>query len=146
MRLPPLRTALPRAAAPLRSESGFIVLGLLLLVVVGVVAGVLVGKVVHAGRYPYEVPLGHRELRIASGVLEVRYGAVVTRQLRPGEGVWVRPVREGLLAVFEGKTSPRVIGFVSEPQLPHQAGSERRESAQRGRASTLIRPHLQPAR
>jgi hypothetical protein len=94
------------------------VLGPLILIAVLLLVGVLVGRVVHAGRYPYEVPLGERELRVAAGPVEVRYGALVTRRVAPDEGVWVRPVDGGMLAVFESRESARVVGFVEAEVLP----------------------------
>jgi hypothetical protein len=109
--------ARPGRAAAVGSEEGFIVFGMLLLVVGMIVTGVLVGKVIHADRYRYEVPLGERELRAAVAEVPIRYGAIVTGRVGPTEPVWVRSVGEGRLAVFEGERSARVIGFVAESDL-----------------------------
>jgi len=94
-----------------------VVLGLLILIVGTVVTGVLIGKVMYASQYRYEVPLGHRELWVAAEPVDVRYGALVTDRLLATEAVWVRPVGEGRLAVFESRESPRVTGFVAASQL-----------------------------
>jgi hypothetical protein len=111
------RRSLVRVAA---SSDGVIVLGLLIVIVGMVVTGVLIGKVVHASRYPYEVPLGERELRHSTVPVEVRYGALVTRRIAPDEAIWVRSLEGDRLAVFEAEGSARVIGFVSERALPYR--------------------------
>ncbi len=112
-----------RNLARVRSSSdGFIVLAMLIVIVGMVVTGVLLGKVVHASRYPYEVPLGERELRRTDEAVEVRYGALVTRRVPPGRDLWVRPMGDGRLAVFETGESARVIGFVPETSLPGSPG------------------------
>ncbi|CAN5853230.1 hypothetical protein BH23GEM6_BH23GEM6_23630 [soil metagenome] len=99
------------------SEQGFVVLGLLILIVVAVVTGVLIGKVMYASQYRYEVPLGHRELWSAVEPVDVRYGALITGRLAPRQAVWVRAVGDGRLAVFEDRDSARVVGFVAATEL-----------------------------
>jgi hypothetical protein len=113
-----------RNLARVRSSSeGFIVLAMLIVIVGMVVTGVLLGKVVHAARYPYEVPLGEREIRRTTATVEVRYGALVTRQVPPDRELWVRPLGDGRLAVFETGESARVIGFVHEAALPRSSAA-----------------------
>jgi hypothetical protein len=101
----------------LSSEQGFVVLGLLILIAGALVTGVLIGKVMYASQYAYEVPPGHRELWTAVEPVDVRYGALVTDHLAPREAVWVRPVGDGRLAVFKDRESSRVVGFVSAGDL-----------------------------
>ena len=99
------------------SSDGFIVLGLLIVIVGAVVTGVMIGKIVHGARYHHEVPLGHRELRVATRSVEVRYGSLVTARLDSRQSAWVRAVGDGRLAVFHDRDSPRVVGFVAESDL-----------------------------
>jgi hypothetical protein len=117
-----IHTPLVRAPAPRRQSGGFIVLGLLIAITGAMVAGVLIGKIVHASRYPYVVPLGSREMVRLSDPLEVRYGALVTARVSAGEVVWIRPVGDGKVAVFAGAESSRVVGFVTESELRGSAG------------------------
>jgi hypothetical protein len=105
-----------------RRNGGFIVLGLLIAITLLMAAGVLIGKVVHASRYPYEVPLGAREMVRVSDPLEIRYGALVTGRVAEGDAVWIRPVGEGRVAVFAGAESSRIVGFVTESDLHRSAG------------------------
>jgi hypothetical protein len=114
----------PRVRAPgSRGDTGgFIVLGLLIAITGALVAGVLIGKVVHASRYPYEVPLGVREVIRVSAPLEIRYGALVTGRVAAGEAIWFRSLGDGRVAVFAGAESSRIVGFVTESELPSSAG------------------------
>lgn len=99
------------------ASQGFVVLGVLILITGTFTAAVLIGKVVHSGRYRHEVPLGDRELRVAAAALEVRYGALTTRRVGAGEEVWVRTVGNGQVAVFADAGSTKVVGFVEEELL-----------------------------
>jgi hypothetical protein len=117
-----IHAPLVRAPGPRRQSGGFIVLGLLIAITGAMIAGVLIGKVVHASRFPYEVPLGSREMVRVSDSLEIRYGALVTGRVGAGDAVWIRPVGDGLVAVFAGAESSRVIGFVAEAELRGSTG------------------------
>jgi hypothetical protein len=88
------------------------------------VAGVLIGKVVHASGYPYSDPLGARDVVLVSHALEIRYGALVTGRVAAGDAVWFRPVGDGRFAVFAGAESSRVVGFVAESDL-RRSGNQR---------------------
>jgi hypothetical protein len=103
------------ASAP--AQQGFIVLGLLVAVTVCMVTGALIGQIIHQHRYGMEVPLESREVRYSERPVEIRYGALTTGRIAKGDSVWVRPTAGGQLAVFAGRDSQKIVGFVTEGAL-----------------------------
>lgn len=103
------------------SDSGFVVLGILIFITLTFVTAVVIGKVIHRNRFRVDPPVQHRELRTVPQALDVRYGSLRTATLPAGSTVWVHPTAGQEVAVFEPGVGRRVIGFAPDSLLPRPA-------------------------
>jgi hypothetical protein len=98
------------------NEDGILVLRCLIAIILVLAIGVLLGKVLRV-QYSDDVPVTGREVRWARRDVDVTYGVYTTGHLARGDSAWVEPVDGGLSAVFAGKATQGVVGFVPNSVL-----------------------------